>query len=562
MRVSRPAIGYLVTSSKAGLESFELMRLSRVANLRKELREVVKDWVESEVEARIARFILEERRAQDGDRVAAASRSALPQSTGCFPLYGLLPAGDLELFSAPTQEEQPASSRWGRARPLLPPAVPSRAPGVQMKLFAEPLPRKQASHLLPSPARLPAANVIRLKLPRPADRGAIPARSEAERAHAAISPAQAARSLALAALEHKPPEIRQSEPFATLLRGPQCRPVMTTSVPVRAVRRARLIGDSSRAHESDRVIPPRFDATQDSWPPCIARTPLACVPRRGVPLRSESFSGGLAAFASPSQGLVLPSRVRISIVLAGPQWFVGRPVLVVPRVARMRSEAWWWLPCSLAEVISREPLNAAASRLAPCSPNCEIAVPRLEDRAIFIAPPARSRVISASSRVRSQCGRKSYASPRFGFAVVRRIWRRDIANTRCSETWPRIECASHARLLAANRPGPRARQFELFAEGSKTPAPPSSRPVPCPVPCNRQFTVIVERRRMTNEIAPAQAPPEIDIENRFSLRIRTSVTRWQIVSAPTRRPLQSRLHCRREIHVEANPTARVSSALI
>jgi hypothetical protein len=64
MAATRPSLEYLVTSSQQSLESFELSRLSQASNLRKELRDVVEEWVQTEVEARFARWILECRRME------------------------------------------------------------------------------------------------------------------------------------------------------------------------------------------------------------------------------------------------------------------------------------------------------------------------------------------------------------------------------------------------------------------------------------------------------------------------------------------------------------------
>jgi hypothetical protein len=49
---------YLFTSSGASIESFHLSRLNAVANLRKELHEIFDEWVEAEVQARLAQGLL------------------------------------------------------------------------------------------------------------------------------------------------------------------------------------------------------------------------------------------------------------------------------------------------------------------------------------------------------------------------------------------------------------------------------------------------------------------------------------------------------------------------
>jgi hypothetical protein len=68
---SPPPLEYLVTSSQAGLENFQLGKMNKIANLRKELRDVVEEWIEAEIQSRLARWILECRRTQD-----AAARAA------------------------------------------------------------------------------------------------------------------------------------------------------------------------------------------------------------------------------------------------------------------------------------------------------------------------------------------------------------------------------------------------------------------------------------------------------------------------------------------------------
>lgn len=46
------------------LESVELARLNRAADLRKEMQEVIDEWIEAESEARLARWLIENRRNQ------------------------------------------------------------------------------------------------------------------------------------------------------------------------------------------------------------------------------------------------------------------------------------------------------------------------------------------------------------------------------------------------------------------------------------------------------------------------------------------------------------------
>jgi hypothetical protein len=61
---TRPPLEYLVSCSASALESMELARLNRASNLRKEIRQILEEWINSEVDARLARWILEFRRTQ------------------------------------------------------------------------------------------------------------------------------------------------------------------------------------------------------------------------------------------------------------------------------------------------------------------------------------------------------------------------------------------------------------------------------------------------------------------------------------------------------------------
>jgi hypothetical protein len=89
MGSAEPPFEYLITSSQASLESFELSRLNAVANLRKELRQIVDEWIEAEIEARMARWILERRRLETAGRqppAPALSESASPPNAAAQAL--------------------------------------------------------------------------------------------------------------------------------------------------------------------------------------------------------------------------------------------------------------------------------------------------------------------------------------------------------------------------------------------------------------------------------------------------------------------------------------------
>jgi hypothetical protein len=65
MSATRPSLDYLASCSEMSLESVELSRLNVAANLRKEFHEILEEWIDSEVDAQLARTLLEWRRAHD-----------------------------------------------------------------------------------------------------------------------------------------------------------------------------------------------------------------------------------------------------------------------------------------------------------------------------------------------------------------------------------------------------------------------------------------------------------------------------------------------------------------
>lgn len=130
MRTLRTSVAYLQQTSDAGLESFQLARLDRTANLRKELTQVVNEMVDSEVEARLARWLLDRRRLRGDDVVtgdASCCETLLPE---------LLLSGDRQSnlearLAEPASCEKiasphpPAESIVDIASEQMPPAAPS-----------------------------------------------------------------------------------------------------------------------------------------------------------------------------------------------------------------------------------------------------------------------------------------------------------------------------------------------------------------------------------------------------------------------------------------------------
>ena len=68
--IDRP-LEYLFTSSEASIESFHLSRLNTVANLRKELNEIFEEWVEAEVQARLAQWLLARKNPRDASSASS-----------------------------------------------------------------------------------------------------------------------------------------------------------------------------------------------------------------------------------------------------------------------------------------------------------------------------------------------------------------------------------------------------------------------------------------------------------------------------------------------------------
>ncbi len=114
-----PPLEYLVTSSQAGLENFELVRLNTIANLRKELGDLVEEWIEAETQSRLARWILECRRIQDAASDPRLSKlsASLPVETideNRLPLFDMPP--NSQQFQAQSSPGKPFPHRSARSR--------------------------------------------------------------------------------------------------------------------------------------------------------------------------------------------------------------------------------------------------------------------------------------------------------------------------------------------------------------------------------------------------------------------------------------------------------------
>lgn len=73
MKTTKSMLDYLARCSQTSLESFELARLNDLANLRKQMIDVIDEWVEADIQARIAEWILLRRRRQAALRTSPQS---------------------------------------------------------------------------------------------------------------------------------------------------------------------------------------------------------------------------------------------------------------------------------------------------------------------------------------------------------------------------------------------------------------------------------------------------------------------------------------------------------
>lgn len=65
MKTTKSMLDYIATCSKMSLESFELARLNDRANLRKQMIEILDELIEVDIQARVAEWVLVQRRSQE-----------------------------------------------------------------------------------------------------------------------------------------------------------------------------------------------------------------------------------------------------------------------------------------------------------------------------------------------------------------------------------------------------------------------------------------------------------------------------------------------------------------
>ena len=147
---TRLPLEYMVSCSQSALESMELGRLNQVSNLRKELRQVLEEWIDCEVDARLARWILECRRTQTtdpADRAAEPEQLIRPEQLAMsfLPSPRQLPRTVENQRHPPTCDDQ-------RLAALAPPSARTDAPADMRKVLDAVASRRGRSFAAARPA--------------------------------------------------------------------------------------------------------------------------------------------------------------------------------------------------------------------------------------------------------------------------------------------------------------------------------------------------------------------------------------------------------------------------
>lgn len=122
-----PPLDYLLSCSQSSLESLELSRLNLAANLRKQARQILEQCIQSEVDARMARWILEHRRMQcsgvgidepeTAEKTPSSSRSCLSAPVqAALPMAKNASSGTLRLPGFSTPARTPDGPRTAKRR--------------------------------------------------------------------------------------------------------------------------------------------------------------------------------------------------------------------------------------------------------------------------------------------------------------------------------------------------------------------------------------------------------------------------------------------------------------
>lgn len=114
MPSSHPSFESLLTFSQHCLEGFELARRDQACSLRRELRDVVEEWIEFEIEARLARWIRDCRAASDGES-ASGEQIAPALAAPEFALRGLAHGASERDAPLPFRHGAPAAANTASA---------------------------------------------------------------------------------------------------------------------------------------------------------------------------------------------------------------------------------------------------------------------------------------------------------------------------------------------------------------------------------------------------------------------------------------------------------------
>lgn len=129
MGPARPSLDYVMMCSEPAAESFELSRLNRASNLRKEMRELIDEWIDCEVEARIARWKRESWRAE-----IPIVETQQERSGGALPQQLALPLLFSSAFAEEVRSDDTLTPRW--------PAPSAPEPSTRLISGAETPPRE------------------------------------------------------------------------------------------------------------------------------------------------------------------------------------------------------------------------------------------------------------------------------------------------------------------------------------------------------------------------------------------------------------------------------------
>jgi len=139
MKTTKMLLEYIATCSKTSLESFELARLNDRANLRKQMIEILDELIEVDVQARIAEWVLVQRRREQAQHQAGLLRHAFRGASlqGATVLRQLHPEESEDLDRAAELMHHPVLAALREALPGSPSlSRQGKAPAPQEKASA------------------------------------------------------------------------------------------------------------------------------------------------------------------------------------------------------------------------------------------------------------------------------------------------------------------------------------------------------------------------------------------------------------------------------------------